>query len=194
MKVHKTKSLSFNSSWDLSTSSGLKEPNNKVETLPKKVRFELEKKRWKPLGEKVWIHHKFCDLPRVGEITWKGNCGEVGCWDWGRSGEANQVENQPNDTNSLINDYFPDLRKLVETKGHVENFANNVALAKWSKQWFIGGFDRSNLSQWKGKEWCLHTSKPKPWNLSLWRMWGPKECVNGLSNWKVILRHGCWLA
>jgi hypothetical protein len=25
-------------------------------------------------------------------------------------------------------------------------------------------------------------------------MWGPKECVNGLSNWKVILRHGCWLA
>jgi hypothetical protein len=44
MKVHKPKSLSFNSSWDLSTSSGLKEPNDKVETLPKKVRFEKKKK------------------------------------------------------------------------------------------------------------------------------------------------------
>jgi hypothetical protein len=24
-------------------------------------------------------------------------------------------------------------------------------------------------------------------------MWGPKECVNGLSNWRVILRHRYWL-
>lgn len=193
MKVHKPKSLSFNSSWDLSTSRGLNEPNDKLEALPKKVWFE-KKKEVETFGEKVWICHKFCDLPRVGEITWKENCGEVGCWDWGRSGEANQVENQPNDTNSLINYYFSD---LGNPKGHVgtcENFANNVALAKWSKQGFIGGFDRSNLSQWKGKEWCLHTSKPKPWNPSLWRMWGPKECVNGLSNWRVILKHRYRLA
>ncbi len=52
MKVQKPKSLSFNSSWDLSTSSGLKEPNDKVETLPKKVWFEKKKKRWKPLEKK----------------------------------------------------------------------------------------------------------------------------------------------
>jgi hypothetical protein len=25
-------------------------------------------------------------------------------------------------------------------------------------------------------------------------MWGPKECVNGLSNWRVILRHRYRLA
>ncbi len=110
---------------------------------PTKSDLKREKKTF---GEKVWICHKFCDLPRVGEITRKENCGEVGCWDWGRSGEANQVENQPNDTNSLINYYFPDLRNLCSPKGHVgtcENFANNVALAKWSKQGFIGGFDKS---------------------------------------------------
>ncbi len=52
-------------------------------------------------------NHLTLGKPRVGEINWKGNCVKVGPWDWGRSGEANQVENQPNDTNSLINDYFP---------------------------------------------------------------------------------------
>lgn len=94
---------------------------------PKKSGLK-RKKMVETFGEKVWIHHKFCDLPRVGEITWKGNCGE-----------ANQVENQPNDTNSLINDYFPDLGNLGNPKQHVgtcESFANNVALAKWSKQGF----------------------------------------------------------
>lgn len=99
---------------------------------PKKSGLE-RKKMVETFWEKVWIHHKFCGLQRVGEITWKGNLGEVGLWDWGRSGEANQVENQPNDTNSLINDYFPDLGNLGNPKRHVgtcENFANNVALQR----------------------------------------------------------------
>ncbi len=75
MKVHKPKSLSFNSSWDLSTSSGLKEPNDKVEALPKKVRFEKEKKKWKPLKKKFEFAINF-----------------VTCQEWEKSLEKKIVE------------------------------------------------------------------------------------------------------
>ncbi len=72
----------------------LKSQMTRWRPYPKKSGLK-RKKKVETFGEKVWIHHKFYDLPRVREITWKENCGEVGRWDWGPSWKSTKWHKLP---------------------------------------------------------------------------------------------------